>query len=275
VSFGDEIDRAAELADQRSRKRLDALDVRDRRRVEEVDQHQVSARCERALDRMRATIAAEVRSARAARTLDDSLGEAALSTRELTRRWPQFVDRHLCTLGGGNHFIELDRDADDGLWLLVHSGSRGVGGAIAEHHQRAARSRARGPLAALDVRGEHGAGFLSGLAHAARFAAHNRAQLAGASVDCVRFALDSAVQELESFDVAHNIIEREEHHGRSLLVHRKRATRARAGDRVVIPGSMATATYLGEGLGDPRSWCCGRTTRRWAANSTSSRCSTW
>ncbi|MFO0556576.1 MAG: RtcB family protein [Polyangiales bacterium] len=215
------------------------------------------ARCERLLRRFREAIPTESRRARSLTERDDSMSEAVLSTRELTRRWPQLVDRHLGTLGGGNHFIELDRDADDGLWLLVHSGSRGVGGAIAEHHQRAARSSGpvAAPLRALDVRSEQGASFFSDLAAATQFAAHNRAQLARLAVECISAIVDEGVEELDAFDVVHNTIQREEHQGRALLLHRKGAARARAGDRLVIPGSMATATYIVDGLGDERSWC--------------------
>lgn len=214
-----------------------------------------TARCERLLARIRAVIPTESRSKRDSVECDPSLANSALSTRELTRRWPQLVARHLATLGGGNHFIELDRDVDDGLWVLVHSGSRGVGGAIAEHHQRAARSGAGHKLASLDVRCEQGRAFFADLELAAMFAAHNRAQLAREVLECVSSVLDAPADELDAFDVVHNTVSREEHDERSLLVHRKGAVRARVGDRVVIPGSMATATYLAEGLGNAASWC--------------------
>ncbi|WP_430384336.1 RtcB family protein [Archangium violaceum] len=62
--------------------------------------------------------------------LPPGLQAASLSTHRLQREWERLASRHLGTLGGGNHFLELDRDAGGDLWLLIHSGSRGVGGAI-------------------------------------------------------------------------------------------------------------------------------------------------
>ncbi|MBL8679365.1 MAG: RtcB family protein [Myxococcales bacterium] len=183
-----------------------------------------------------------------------SAARPALSTRELERRWPTLVARHLATLGGGNHFIELARSPDDELWLLVHSGSRGVGGAIAEHHQRAARAAHRRPLSALELASDAGAAFFADLAVAQRFAERNRSALARLALECVSEALSTETHEIESIDVPHNTVAREEHDGRSLLVHRKGAVRAAEGDSVVVPGSMATATYLAEGLGHEPAW---------------------
>src|SRR5512132_1338166 len=70
--------------------------------------------------------------------LPPELQAASLSTHRLQKDWERLAPRHLATLGGGNHFLELDRDAGGDLWLLIHSGSRGVGGAIASHHLRVA-----------------------------------------------------------------------------------------------------------------------------------------
>lgn len=183
---------------------------------------------------------------------DPSLLGAALSTRALAHRWPTLLARQLATLGGGNHFVELDRDADDALWLLVHSGSRGVGGAIATHHRHAAAPRA---LAAIDARTSQGAAFAQDLAVASSFAEHNRRALAQVVRSVIERVCNRPVHEQDAFDVGHNRIDREEHFGRELWVHRKGAVRARAGDRAIVPGSMATATYVVEGLGCEAAWC--------------------
>jgi tRNA-splicing ligase RtcB len=222
-----------------------------------------SALDQRSLERVLSALSREIPTGdrgRAAHRSDSSptdprfADHPGLSTRELERRWPTLVARHLGTLGGGNHFIELARAPDDSLWLLVHSGSRGVGGAIAEHHRRGARARGGRPLSALELDSAAGAAFFSDLAIAQRFSVHNRAALAETTLRCISSALDRTAHEIESFDVPHNTVSLEAHGASTLLVHRKGAVRADVGDRVVIPGSMATATYVAEGLGHDPSW---------------------
>src|SRR5262249_6170204 len=108
------------------------------------------------------------------------LQEGALSTHSLERTREALVGKHLGTLGGGNHFLELDGDPEGCLWLLVHSGSGGLGAAIAAHHAAAAGSSSaassspEGALPALDVRAPAGAAYLSDLSWALAFARANR-----------------------------------------------------------------------------------------------------
>ncbi len=87
----------------------------------------------------------------------DALLSEPLSTGALEHARERLIGRHLGTLGGGNHFIELDRDGGGDLWLLVHSGSRGLGAAIAAHHVRAAEAAAWGTIPGLRVDTEAGA----------------------------------------------------------------------------------------------------------------------
>jgi tRNA-splicing ligase RtcB len=187
-------------------------------------------------------------------SLSDSLASVELSTRELTRRWSTLAPRHLATLGGGNHFLELDRSPDGSLWLLVHSGSRGVGGAIAEHHRRVALARETGALAALDLREPSGAAFFDDLQRALAFAVANRRALAERALECLSTAIGERVAVEEDFDVPHNTVRDERHDGERLLVHRKGAVRAELDERVVIPGSMGTASYVARGLGHDPAW---------------------
>lgn len=144
--------------------------------------------------------------------------DAKLSTNALQRACERLAPRHLGTLGGGNHFLELDRDAGGNLWLVVHSGSRGVGGAIARAHPS---------LADLEV--------------AFDFARRNRAEIARTATALIGAA------PIDHVDLHHNFVRRE----RGLLVHRKGAISAALGERGLIPGSMGTATYVVEGLGNP------------------------
>jgi len=180
----------------------------------------------------------------------DALFEAPLSTAALERTRAALTKKHLATLGGGNHFVEIDRDADGGVWLLVHSGSRGLGAAIAAHHARAAP----GDLGALDAREGAGAAYLSDLAWALHLARENRAALAARALGVLSETLgrDVALAAAPgSLDVCHNFVARERWGDRDLLVHRKGAVAAPLGSRALVPGSMATASYVVRGLGNP------------------------
>jgi tRNA-splicing ligase RtcB (3'-phosphate/5'-hydroxy nucleic acid ligase) len=155
----------------------------------------------------------------APQTLPARLSRAELSTGSLMHQNEWLGARHFGTLGGGNHFIELQTDSGGRLWCTVHSGSRGVGAAIAMHRARiAAREPKGGPLPWLERKSESAAAFLNDL------------------------------------DVAHNTITREVHGGVELLIHRKGAMPARAGQCGIIPGSMGTASYIVEGLGHAASY---------------------
>ncbi|MDX2013314.1 MAG: RtcB family protein [Myxococcaceae bacterium] len=173
-----------------------------------------------------------------------------LSTNSLERQARRLAPRHLGTLGGGNHFLELDRAHDDSVWLLVHSGSRGVGGAIGQHHQRVAG----GPLEPLVLTSPDGAACWHDLHVAFTFARRNRAHLMAAALLGVREVLGLGAEEDTQLDLHHNVVARETHAGEVLLVHRKGAIRAARGSLALIPGSMGTASYLVRGLGHPASF---------------------
>lgn len=190
----------------------------------------------------------------ARQAMPDGLLETPLSTRSLEHTREALARRHLGTLGGGNHFLELDRDVDGGTWLLVHSGSRGLGGAIASHHATAAKTEADDALAGLDIRESGGAAYLQDLDWAIRFARENRRWLARRALEVLGDVLREEVTSIETIDVHHNFVTREEWLGRSLLVHRKGAISARRGERALIPGSMGTASYVVEGLGSADSF---------------------
>jgi tRNA-splicing ligase RtcB (3'-phosphate/5'-hydroxy nucleic acid ligase) len=174
---------------------------------------------------------------------------APLSTRTLEHAREALARRHLGTLGGGNHFLELDRDAEGSLWLLVHSGSRGLGAAVAAHHARAAAADVRDDLAGLDVSAEHGGAYLRDLSWALDFARANRRELERRALDVLHDVLPIPVIAEEHLDVHHNFVARETWFGRELLVHRKGAVATSEGTLALVPGSMGTASYIVEGLG--------------------------
>ena len=179
----------------------------------------------------------------------DALFEDDLSTRSLERTRDALSATHLGTLGGGNHFLEIDRDADDNAWLLVHSGSRGIGAAVAAHHARAAEAVDPDPLAGLDANSDAGRAYLSDLAWALTFARANRALLARRAMLVLSDVLAQEVTSQREVDIHHNFIARERWDDRDLFVHRKGAVAVPRGSPAIIPGSMATASYLVSGLG--------------------------
>jgi tRNA-splicing ligase RtcB (3'-phosphate/5'-hydroxy nucleic acid ligase) len=179
---------------------------------------------------------------------------APLSTSSLEHDRGRLAHRQLGTLGGGNHFVELDRDADGEVWLLVHSGSRGLGCAIGSHHARAAEAGGHGTIPGLDVSTEAGRACAADLAWADAFAAANRAAILDEAARVVAEVTGASPDPASRLDVRHNFVAEEEHLGRRLWVHRKGAIAAPAGARVLIPGSMGTASYLAEGLGEPTSF---------------------
>jgi tRNA-splicing ligase RtcB len=167
----------------------------------------------------------------------------------------------LGTLGSGNHFIELQRDAEGRVFVMLHSGSRHLGKTICdEYHKRAlAHDKAwrldlpDRELAYLPIESDDHALYWSAMGFALRFAEVNRSRM----LDVVERAFGEATR-IGRFervvDIHHNYAAWENHFGRSGIVHRKGAVRARVGEIVLIPGSMGTASYVGEGLGEPESF---------------------
>jgi len=169
------------------------------------------------------------------------------------------ASQQLGTLGGGNHFIELCLDGDDRVWLMLHSGSRRIGAALAEHHmaiaQKLGHNRA---LADRDL-----ASFLAGtpefdayrkdLWWAQAYALANRRVM----LSIVETLLEAHFPEVafaEAIHCHHNYVSEEEHFGEPLLVTRKGAIRARAGELGIIPGSMGTRSYIVRGRGNAASF---------------------
>jgi len=184
----------------------------------------------------------------------DGLLAVPLSTSALEHARDRLVPRHLGTLGGGNHFVELDRDVEGNAWLLVHSGSRGLGSAIGAHHASAAAAAGAGTIPGLEASSDAGLAFASDLAHACAFAVANRAAIVEAASRVVSDIVRVEPNPASRVDLCHNFAAQEEHLGRQLWVHRKGAIAAPAGATVVIPGSMGTASYLAVGLGEATSF---------------------
>ncbi len=170
--------------------------------------------------------------------------------------------RQMGTLGGGNHFIEVCLDESKRVWVMLHSGSRGIGNQIGRHYI----AKAREEMLALDVRlpdrdlayfteGTRSFDeYLQAVGWAQDFAAENRWQM-------LELVLDALSEHLPPFDVSesavnchHNYVARETHFGAEVYVTRKGAIRARSGELGIIPGSMGAKSYIVRGKGNAESF---------------------
>ncbi len=168
--------------------------------------------------------------------------------------------RHqLGSLGSGNHFIEISLDENDDVWMFLHSGSRGVGNRIAQHHIKVAQRLAKQwwielphPDLAYLVEGTpEFTRYIRELRWAQHFALLNREEMMDRVANQLGRFLDTPVQERERINCHHNFTESERHFGKQVWVSRKGAIKADAGRPGLIPGSMGTASYVVEGRGNP------------------------
>ncbi|MEA3550369.1 RtcB family protein [Pseudarthrobacter sp. C1] len=176
----------------------------------------------------------------------------------------QYVEKwelQLGSLGSGNHFIEVCADESDAVWLFLHSGSRGVGNKIAQHHigvaQRVVtKSRVHLPdrdLAYLEEGTPEFERYIAELRWAQHFALLNREEMMDRVTTRFGHWVRGRVRELERINCHHNFTQQETHYGKSVWVSRKGAIKAGPGDPGLIPGSMGTASYVVEGRGNPAS----------------------
>ncbi len=168
----------------------------------------------------------------------------------------------LGTLGGGNHFIEIQKGNDGHVWLMVHSGSRNLGFKIANHYNRLAmdlnkRWGSKIPtnwqLAFLPINSEAGQIYLHEMRYCVDFAYANRMMM----MERIKDALMSVVQPVffePMINIAHNYAAMEVHFEKNVMVHRKGATRAQAGEIGIIPGSQGTPSYIVRGKGNRESF---------------------
>lgn len=165
------------------------------------------------------------------------------------------------TLGSGNHFFEVCLDEVDAVWIVLHSGSRGVGNQLATRHieiakglEAALAERLEDPDLAYFVDGtEEFRTYIDDLLWAQSYAAANREQMMTAA-SAALFRYVGAGEERERINCHHNYAARERHGDRELWITRKGAIRALRGDLGVIPGSMGTRSYIVTGLGNEASW---------------------
>ncbi|MDR1829095.1 MAG: RtcB family protein, partial [Methylobacteriaceae bacterium] len=169
---------------------------------------------------------------------------------------------HLGTLGTGNHFLEISVDEDGRVWVMLHSGSRGIGSAIGSLFMAEARLEVKkyfitlpdDDLAYLPEGTELFADYISGVQWAQRFAKASRAAMLTSALATLAKATGKATEPLQVVDCHHNYVEMENHMGKNVYVTRKGATRARKGEFGIIPGSMGAKSFIVRGKGDAESF---------------------
>lgn len=167
------------------------------------------------------------------------------------------------TLGSGNHFIELAADEENKLWILLHTGSRGVGNTMASFFIKRAKelSKANGEilpdinLASLKEGTDEFNLYMKAVDWAQVYAMTNRQEILKDVLEAIQVLRPEAQLEGEIVNCHHNYVVQEEHYGETVWVTRKGAIRAGLGEKGIIPGSMGARSYIVEGLGSEESFC--------------------
>ena len=194
---------------------------------------------------------------------------ATLVTRfeRITEKFPRLKNSnhlvHLGTLGTGNHFIEMCLDTEQRVWMMLHSGSRGVGNAIGRFFIELAKQDMRKwhinlpdeDLAYFPEGTDHFDDYVEAVEWAQDFAALNRRVMMTHVIDALRSEIAKPFEaELEAVNCHHNYVTRENHFGENVLVTRKGAVRAAKGTMGIIPGSMGAKSFIVRGLGNAESF---------------------
>lgn len=169
------------------------------------------------------------------------------------------------TLGGGNHFIEICLDTENSVWVMLHSGSRGIGNIIARRHIENAKSFINKMFISLPdpdlsyfvQQTDEFVRYWDDLQWLQSYAFKNRQVMMDLILKDLSYAIFGEFKKLhrvEEINCHHNYAEREHHFGENVLVTRKGAVRARKGDMGIIPGSMGAKSFIVRGLGNTESF---------------------
>ena len=170
--------------------------------------------------------------------------------------------KQLGTLGGGNHFIEIQKGSDGFIWIMIHSGSRNLGYNVAKYYNDLAINlnekyfstvTKKMELAFLPIETPEAKDYIKEMNYCVDFALANRKLMMSRVLEAIKFVVGDFNQG-ELINESHNFVAWEHHFGKSVLVHRKGATRAFVGELGMIPGSQGTHSYIVRGLGNPESF---------------------
>lgn len=182
----------------------------------------------------------------------------------VSANWFKKAGCQLGTLGSGNHFIELCIDENQDVWVMLHSGSRGIGNMIGSYFIEKAKRRMEqhfihlpdGDLAYIPEDTDDFKDYMEAVEWAQNYALENRKVMMEVVLAALRrhISVEFTITQ-EAINCHHNYVARESHFGRNLWVTRKGAIRAREGDLGIIPGSMGQRSYIVRGKGNLESYC--------------------
>jgi len=176
------------------------------------------------------------------------------------------------TLGGGNHFIEIQKGDDGHIWIMIHSGSRNLGKQVADYYNKKAKELNEKyyskvekdvDLAFLPIKSEEGQNYIKEMNYCVKFALANRklmiSRIQNIVYNVIKLNDGNHIKQQKIYfnkiiNIAHNYAVQENHFRQNVWVHRKGATLARQGTIGIIPGSQGTKSYIVEGLGNPESF---------------------
>ncbi|MDR4988489.1 MAG: RtcB family protein [Bacteroidales bacterium] len=171
--------------------------------------------------------------------------------------------RQIGTLGGGNHFIEIQKGSDGRIWVMIHSGSRNIGKQVADYYNRLAvrlNEKWKSPvprahqLAYLPLDSKEGRQYIREMEYCVAFAFASRKLMMERSLDVMASLLRGGFDTAPMINIAHNYAAFEDHFGQEVVVHRKGATRAGKETVGIIPGSQGTQSYIVKGKGNKDSF---------------------
>jgi tRNA-splicing ligase RtcB len=203
-----------------------------------------------------------------ARALTDAAKPFGRNLKKILEKHPQLEKRfprtqnwvcQMGTLGGGNHFIEVCLDEAGSVWVMLHSGSRGIGNAIGTYFIELAKKDFQGNLPDRDLAyfpegGQHFDDYVDAVGWAQDYARANRAEMLELVLEAMRRHLPSFEAMQEAVNCHHNYVQRERHYGEDVWLTRKGAIRAGKGELGIIPGSMGARSYIVRGKGSAASF---------------------
>ncbi|MEI6143038.1 MAG: RtcB family protein [Mariniphaga sp.] len=181
----------------------------------------------------------------------------------VVRRQYTAAKKQIGTLGGGNHFIEIQKGSDGHIWVMIHSGSRNIGLKVADHYNRIASQlnerwhssvTKKMDLAFLPIETREAKDYFTEMQYCVDFAFANRKLMMENIKSAFGNVMGEGFLEVDFINIAHNYARWESHFGSNVIVHRKGATSAREGEIGIIPGSQGTKSYIVRGKGNPESF---------------------
>jgi tRNA-splicing ligase RtcB len=197
-------------------------------------------------------------------TLKPGLAKIADQHQRMTG-WLDRAHTQLCSLGTGNHFVESCLDENQNVWMMLHSGSRGVGNAIGQHFISLAKKDMERwfinlpdkDLAYIPEGSEHFGSYIGALSWAQSYARTNRALMMSAAIEALKATLgrDDFTFDCEAVNCHHNYVSKERHFGKDVWLTRKGAVDASEGTMGIIPGSMGAKSFIVRGKGNREAFC--------------------